>query len=79
MSALNVKREKRKKIKVSFINLTLDKPSEMLAKVLKVNLKEFREMEKGERRNKIKEHLTNKLRRAKKVVEEIKQKLSRYS
>ena len=51
----------------------------MLAKVLKMDLKEFREMEKGERRNEMKEHLTNKLRRAKEAVEEMEQELSRYS
>ena len=43
----------------------------MLIKVLKINLKEFREMEKGERRNKIKDYLINKLRRAKEVIEKI--------
>ena len=77
MSAPDVGRGKRRRIEVPFINLTLDKPSEMLAKVLKVDLKEFREMEEGERRNKIKNHLINKLRRAKEAVEEIEQELSR--
>ena len=43
----------------------------MLAKVLKVNLKEFREIKEGERRNKIKDYLINKLRRAKEAVEKI--------
>ena len=72
VSTLNVEKEKRRKIKVFFINLTLDEPLNMLVKVLKVNLKELREMKKGEKRNKIKKHLTNKLRRAKKAVKEIK-------
>ena len=63
---------KKRRIKVSFINLTLVKSSEILAKVLKVNLKEFKEMEEGERRNKIKNYLINKLRRAKEAVKEIK-------
>ena len=79
VSVPNVEKEKKRKIKVSFINLTLDKPSEIFTKVLKINLKEFREMKKGERRNKIKDYLINKLRRAKKAVEEMEQKLFRYS
>ena len=44
----------------------------MLIKVLKINLKKFREIKKGERRNKIKDYLINKLRRAKEAVEKIK-------
>ena len=64
-------KEKKKRIKVSFINLTLNEPSKMLAKVLKINLKEFRKIKEGERRNKIKDYLINKLRRAKEAVEEI--------
>ena len=72
MSAPNVRKEKKRRIEVPFINLTLDEPSEMLAKVLKVDLKEFREMEKGERRNEMKDHLINKLRRAKEAVEKMK-------
>ena len=72
MSAPNVEKEKKRRIKVSFINLILNKPSEMLVKVLKINLKEFREIKKDERRNKIKNYLINKLRRAKEAVEEIK-------
>ena len=79
MSAPNVKKKKKRRIKVFFINLTLNEPSKMLAKVLKINLKKFREIKKGKKRNKIKEYLINKFRRAKKAVEEIKQKLSRYS
>ena len=71
MSAPNVGKEKRKRIKVFFINLTLDEPSEILAKVLKINLKEFRKIKKGKRRNKMKEYLINKLRRAKKAVKEM--------
>ena len=71
-------RGKRKRIEVSFINLTLNEPSEMLAKVLRVNLKEFRKIKEGERRDKIKEHLTNKLRRAKEAVKKMEQELSRY-
>ena len=72
MSAPDVEREKKRRIKVSFINLTLDKPSKILAKVLRINLKEFREIKKGKRRNKIKEYLINKLRRAKKTMKKIK-------
>ena len=79
MSAFNVRKEKKRKIEVSFINLTLNEPSNILAKVLKVNLKEFKKMEKGEKRNKIKEYLINKLRRAKEAVKKIEQKLFRYS
>ena len=79
MSAPNVGKEKKRRIKVSFIDLTLDEPSEILAKVLRINLKEFREMKEGERRNKIKNYLINKLRRAKEAVEEMEQELSRYS
>ena len=78
MSALNVGRGKRRRIEVSFIDLTLDEPSNMLAKVLRVDLKELREMEEGEKRDKMKEHLTNELRRAKEAVEEMEQELSRY-
>ena len=78
MSVLNVKKEKKRRIEVSFINLTLNEPSKMLTKVLKINLKEFREIKEGERRNKIKNYLINKLRRAKEAVEKIKQELSRY-
>ena len=70
---------KKRRIEVSFINLTLNEPSEILAKVLKINLKKFREMEKGERRDEIKEHLINKLRRAQEAVKEMEQELSRYS
>ena len=72
MSAPDVKKEKKRRIKVSFINLTLDEPSEILAKVLKINLKEFKKIEKDKRRNKIKKYLINKLRRAKEAVKEIK-------
>ena len=79
MSAPDVGRGKRRRIEVPFIDLTLDEPSEMLAKVLRVDLKEFREMEEGERRNEMKDHLTNELRRAKEAVEEMEQELSRYS
>ena len=43
----------------------------MLAKVLKINLKEFKEIKKGERRNKIKDYLINKFRRAKEAVEKM--------
>ena len=50
----------------------------MLAKVLKINLKKFKKMKKGERRNKIKNYLINKLRRAKEAVKKMEQKLSRY-
>ena len=79
MSAPNVGRGKKRRIEVSFIDLILDEPSKMLAKVLRVDLKEFREMKEGERRDKIKDYLTNKLRRAKEAVEKIEQELSRYS
>ena len=72
MSALNVKKGKKRRIEVFIINLTLDEPSNMLAKVLRIDLKELRKMEEGEKRNKIKEHLINKLRRAKEAVKEIK-------
>ena len=77
MSAPDVGRGKKRRIKVFFINLTLDEPSEILVKVLKIDLKEFREMEEGERRNKIKDYLINKLRRVKEAVEKIEQKLFR--
>ena len=72
MSAPNVRRGKKKRIKVFFINLILNKPSEILIKVLKINLKKFKEIKKDEKRNKIKKHLINKLRRAKEIIKEIK-------
>ena len=50
----------------------------MLTKVLRVNLKEYKKIKKGDRRDKIKEYLINKLRRAKEAVEKIKLKLFRY-
>ena len=50
----------------------------MLAKVLKINLKKFKKMKKGEKRNKIKNYLINKFRRIKEAVKKIKQELSRY-
>ena len=62
---------KKRRIEVFIINLTLDEPSNILAKVLKMNLKELRKMKKGEKRNEIKEYLINKFRRAKEVVKEI--------
>ena len=71
MSAPNVGKEKKRRIEVSIINLTLDEPSDILVKVLKINLKELRKIKKGEKRNKIKEYLINKLRRAKEAVEEM--------
>ena len=43
----------------------------MLANILKVNLKKFKEIKKGERRNKIKTYLINKLRRAKEAIKKI--------
>ena len=79
MSAPDVERGKKRRIEVSFIDLTLDEPSEMLAKVLRIDLKEFKEIKEGERRNKMKDYLINKLRRAKEAVEEIEQELSRCS
>ena len=64
-------REKKRRIKVPFINLTLNEPSEILAKILKINLKEFRKIKEGERKDKIKDYLINKFRRAKEVVEKM--------
>ena len=78
MSAPDVGKEKRKRIEVFFINLTLNEPSDILTKVLKVNLKKLREIKEGEKRNKIKEYLINKLRRAKEAVKKMKQELFRY-
>ena len=51
----------------------------MLTKVLRVDLKEYKEMEKSEQREEMKGYLTKELRRAKAAVEEMEQELFLYS
>ena len=67
-SAPDTGRSKRRRVEFSYIDLTLDDPSEVLTKVLRADMNKYKGMEKSEQREEIKGYLTKKSRRAKDSV-----------